>query len=72
MTLSVTLAVGAPAATITIFTVSNLSATRDLAAGQHDGLIIRLRGYQWWREATYVDSPHWSPPTSCTFRSGRR
>ncbi|MBP0445402.1 cytochrome c oxidase subunit II [Roseomonas sp. SSH11] len=49
---------GAVAATVVIvagLTVASFLATRSISAHAEDALVIRLRGYQWWWEATYAD-----------------
>jgi cytochrome c oxidase subunit 2 len=55
MTVVVGACVGATAVIISIFTVLSLLATRDISPAPHDALSIRLRGYQFWWEATYLD-----------------
>jgi len=54
------IAVGAAvAATVLIIsglTVLSYAATRTISEANGDPLVIRLRGYQWWWQATYEDS----------------
>ena len=40
---------------ITALTLLSFFATRGLTAANPDALVIRLRGYQWWWEASYRD-----------------
>jgi cytochrome c oxidase subunit 2 len=47
---------------ITIFTAASFVATRALTSPAGDALIVRIRGYQWWWEITYLD-----PRTDQTF-----
>jgi cytochrome c oxidase subunit II len=49
------LAVAGTAVVITVFTVASFLTTRSLTPGGDDALVIRLRAYQWWWEATYLE-----------------
>lgn len=52
-------AVLATALIITGLTIVSFYATRGLASGDSRALDIRVRGYQWWWEVTYLDAhPH--------------
>jgi cytochrome c oxidase subunit II len=48
-------AVAATVLTIAGLTLASYLATRDLNAATGDPLAIRVRGYQWWWEVTYLD-----------------
>lgn len=54
------IAVGAAVATTVLavggLTLASYLATRSLANDSRDPLVIRLRGFQWWWEATYQDA----------------
>jgi cytochrome c oxidase subunit 2 len=63
-TWAVTGAVVATVLVITGLTVSSYVATRGLASGAGDPIVIRVRGYQWWWEVTYMD-----PTPSHIFRT---
>jgi cytochrome c oxidase subunit II len=45
--------VAATVVIITAFTVASYGTTRILTPADHDPLLIRLRGFQWWWEVTY-------------------
>jgi cytochrome c oxidase subunit 2 len=51
----VSLSVAASVLVIIVLSVMSYAATRGLSLAASDPLVIRLRGYQWWWEATYVD-----------------
>jgi cytochrome c oxidase subunit II len=50
------LSVAASVLVIIVLTVMSYAATRGLSTAAGDPLVIRLRGYQWWWEITYVDT----------------
>jgi cytochrome c oxidase subunit II len=50
------LSVAASVLVIIVLTVMSYAATRALSTAAGDPLVIRLRGYQWWWEITYVDT----------------
>ena len=54
-TIAVSIAVGATTLIIAALTTLSFFATRGSTAGGPDALVIRLRGYQWWWEFTYMD-----------------
>jgi cytochrome c oxidase subunit II len=47
--------VAASVVVIIVLTVMSYGATRGLSVAAEDPLVIRLRGYQWWWEVTYLD-----------------
>jgi cytochrome c oxidase subunit II len=49
-------AVAVSALVIVGLTLFSYLATHGLASGTADPLVIRVRGYQWWWEVTYVDA----------------
>lgn len=49
------LSVAASVLVIIVLSVMSYAATRGLSVAADDPLVIRLRGYQWWWEVTYVD-----------------
>ena len=49
------MSVAASVLVIIALTVMSYAATRGLSVAAGDPLAIRLRGYQWWWEVTYVD-----------------
>jgi len=51
----VSLSVAASVLVIIVLSVMSYATTRSLSLAAGDPLVIRLRGYQWWWEATYVD-----------------
>lgn len=55
LTVAVTAAVAATVLIITILTAASFLTTRGLTAANPDALTVRLRGYQWWWEVTYLD-----------------
>jgi cytochrome c oxidase subunit 2 len=54
-TVAVSVAVGVTIVIITGLTTLSFFATRGLTAANPDALVIRVRGYQWWWEVTYMD-----------------
>ena len=54
-TVAVSTAVGATVIIIAGLTLLSFVTTRGLTAGGPDTLTVRLRGYQWWWEFTYLD-----------------
>jgi cytochrome c oxidase subunit 2 len=54
-TIIVSALVGATVIIITALTLLSFFATRGLTAANPDALVIRLRSYQWWWEASYRD-----------------
>jgi cytochrome c oxidase subunit 2 len=55
LTLGVSASVVATAVIVTAFTVASFHTTRALAPGGEEALVIKLKGYQWWWEASYAD-----------------
>ena len=55
-TVAVSVAVGATVVIITALTALSFFTTRGLTAANPDAPVVRLRGYQWWWEATYTDA----------------
>jgi cytochrome c oxidase subunit II len=56
-TVIVSAAVGATVIVITGLTLLSYVTTRGLTADKPGVLTVRLRGYQWWWEFTYLDGP---------------
>jgi cytochrome c oxidase subunit 2 len=56
MTIAVSLAVAATVVIITFLTLASYVVTRRLTPAGEDALVIRVRGYQWWWEVTYMDA----------------
>lgn len=54
-TVAVSSAVGATVVIIVGLTLLSFVATRGLTADERNALVVRLRGYQWWWEFTYLD-----------------
>jgi cytochrome c oxidase subunit 2 len=52
----VLMAIGATVLIITGLTVLSFFVTRGLSAANADALVLRVRGYQWWWEVTYLDA----------------
>ncbi len=58
MTIVVTGAIVLTALIVTSFCIASFLTTRALVNADRDALVIRVRGYQWWWEITYL---HHSP-----------
>lgn len=55
MTMVISIAVGATAVVVGIFTLMSFLATRHISAPPENPLVVQVRGYQFWWEVTYVD-----------------
>jgi cytochrome c oxidase subunit 2 len=55
LTWIVGLCIAATVAVIALLTTASYVVTRDLSGPPPDALSLRLRGYQWWWEVTYLD-----------------
>src|SRR6185312_17089126 len=49
------ISIAASVLVIIVLTVMSYAATRGLSVAADDPVMIRLRGYQWWWEVTYID-----------------
>lgn len=56
LTVAVAVALIATVAIISAFTLFSFFATRGLAGADPEALVVRVRGYQWWWQVTYVDA----------------